>query len=146
MITSELTNALADAIAYAEGFYVSGSRAYRNNNPGDLTLDITGTGVGYDGPFVIYASAMDGWDALKRQIQKMIDGTSAIYDPSMSILDIASRYTTTEVNAWANNVAMRLGVTIETTLNDLLSTSTGTTIGGTVLMILLGLFFLIRRK
>jgi hypothetical protein len=31
---------IADAIAFAEGFYVPGSRPCRNNNPGDLERDL----------------------------------------------------------------------------------------------------------
>ena len=145
MTISELTDKLSDAIAYAEGFFVTGSRSQRNNNPGDLTVDLTGTGIGFDGAFVIYATAYDGWDALKKQVFRMIDGSSAFYNPSMSILEIAMTYTSTQQETWANNVASRLGVDIDATLNDLLD-SPGTLIGGTAIVALLGLLYFMRRK
>lgn len=124
MTTQELIDKFADAIAFAEGFYVVNSRAWRNNNPGNLTVDTTGTGIGKDGMFIIYSTAEDGFDALKRQIAKMLDGTSAFYNASMSIEEIAKRYASTTPDEWinwANNVASRLGVTVETRLSDLLT-------------------------
>lgn len=120
MTTNEFINAFSDAIAYAEGFYVTGSRAQRNNNPGNITADITGTGIGYDGPFVKYANPEDGWEALYAQIEKMIDGTSIFYDSTMSIKEISRVYTATDQDAWANNVASRLGVSVDTTIDDML--------------------------
>lgn len=128
MTANQLVESLSEAIAYAEGYYIEGSRPNRNNNPGDLTVDITGTGVGFDGPFVVYGSAYDGWQALRRQIEKMIDGTSSIYNRSMSILEIASRYTTTQVQSWANNVAGYLGVDTSVTLDSLLNDTTVTAV------------------
>ncbi len=53
---------IADAIAFAEGFFVAGSRPHRNNNPGDLERDLTSKGKGWDGPYVIYATPQKGWD------------------------------------------------------------------------------------
>lgn len=112
-------DALAKAIATAEGFYVDGSRPQRNHNPGDMTADLVGKGVGYDGPFVIYATDDDGWSNLKAQIQKWFDGTSRNADSSSTIADLAGFYTNTEQGAWANNVANALGVSTDTSLSDL---------------------------
>jgi len=123
MTVTELVPALADAIAFAEGYYVAGSRAAVNNNPGNLTVDITGQGIGTDGMFIKYANPTDGFNALYKQVEMMIMGTSAFYNPSMSIAEIAKRYASTTPDEWinwANNVAARLGVSPETTLNDLL--------------------------
>lgn len=111
--------ALVIAISQAEGFYVPGSRAARNHNPGDLTLDITGTGVGWDGPFVIYANDGDGTAALTKQVAEMLDGTSGIYNPNMSIQEVANRYTKTNQMAWAQIVAQSLGVPSTTKLSEL---------------------------
>lgn len=109
---------LAYAIALAEGFFVSGSRPQRNHNPGDLERDVTGRAVGRDGPYVVYASDNDGWDALKLQVGLMFGG-SHIYTPDMSIADVASHYTATDQTAWASIVAGSLGVTPDTLLQDL---------------------------
>jgi hypothetical protein len=109
---------IADAIAFAEGYFVSGSRPRRNNNPGDLERDITGKGVAWDGPYVIYASAKDGLEALEHQVRLMFSG-SHIYKPSMTIAQIAQHYTSTDPTIWALNVAKRLGVKVSTSLNEI---------------------------
>ena len=118
IVNDGVISKIADAIAFAEGYDVAGSRPRRNNNPGDLEQDVTGKAVGYDGPYVIYPSPQDGRDALKHQVRLMFGG-SHVYKPSMTIGEVASHYTSTEVEAWARNVAARLGVGIETRLQDL---------------------------
>jgi hypothetical protein len=107
---------IADAIAFAEGYFVAGSRPRRNNNPGDLERDLTGKGVAWDGPYVVYTSAADGFDALEHQVRLMFEG-SHIYRPSMTIAEVALHYTESEKSIWAQNVAFRLGVTTETRLD-----------------------------
>lgn len=112
---------IADAIAFAEGFFLAGSRPKRNHNPGNLTVDIYGgaAAVGADGPFVRYASDADGWADLRQQVAMMLDGSSAYYSPEMTIWDVARRWTTTDQQAWASNVAGRLGVSTSTRLYEL---------------------------
>lgn len=130
MTLEDAVSALSVAIAYAEGFYISGSRPARNHNPGDLTVDLTGQGIGHDGPFIIYANDNDGWTALKSQVMKIFNNTSSIYTSDMTIHDIATRYTTTEQNAWAMNVARSLGVSPDTKVSELLSMTENAIIGG----------------
>lgn len=112
-------DALAKAIATAEGFYVDGSRPQRDHNPGDMTADLIGKGVGTDGAFIVFATDEDGWANLKAQIQKWFDGSSSHADSSSTIADLAGFYTNTEQSAWANNVANALGVSTDTSLSDL---------------------------
>lgn len=121
MSLEEVIDAFADAIATAEGYYVAGSRASRNNNPGNLTADIAGGGVaiGTDGPFTVYATAADGWADLKQQIRLAFTNASRIYNSNMTIFEFAQRYTTTDQLAWASNVASKLGVSLDTRLSDL---------------------------
>lgn len=109
---------IADAIAYAEGFYLQGSIPNRLHNPGDLTVDITGRGIGKDGMYVLYSNDADGWDALRHQIRLMFSG-SRIYSAGMTIAEVASKYTTTQQSDWALNVARRLGVSTSTKLSDI---------------------------
>jgi hypothetical protein len=111
---------IADAIAFAEGYFVAGSRPRRNNNPGDLETDLTGKAAGWDGPYVVYATPADGQEALERQVTLMFGG-SHVYSPSMSIAEVAKHYTATEQEAWARNVAARLGVGVETRLEEIRS-------------------------
>lgn len=118
-----IADKLAYAIAFAEGFFTAGSRPQRNHNPGDLETDITGAGVGFDGPYVIYGSDSDGWAALTQQANLMFGG-SHVYNPSMTISQVAFHYadgTDDPQGAadWASNVASKLGVTVDTTLSEL---------------------------
>jgi len=140
MTLDSAINAFAVAIAYAEGFYVNGSRAQRNNNPGNITLDITNEGIGKDGPFIIYATAEDGWQALKKQVSMILNNTSGIYNSEMTIAEIAEKYTATEQAAWAMNVASKLGISPTTKISSLLTTATAG-ISGIVVLIALVLYF-----
>jgi hypothetical protein len=115
--TTTVISRIADAIALAEGYSVAGSRPRRNNNPGDLERDLTGKKVGWDGPYVIYATPEDGWEALEQQVRLMFSG-SHIYHPGMTIAEIAHHYTVSAPDDWASNVARHLGVTVETRLEE----------------------------
>lgn len=105
---------LAQAIASAEGFYVSGSRASRNHNPGDMTQDLIGKGIGMDGPFVIYGSDADGFANLFAQINKWLRGESPNATAESTISDLSHFYTTDNQASWAMNVANAAGVSIDT--------------------------------
>jgi len=106
---------IARAIAAAEGFYVSGSRAARQHNPGNLRS--SPTAIRTDSGFAVFATDAAGWAALENQVAAMFDGRSQFYRPSMTILEMAARYTATEQGAWARNVAEQLGVTTRTRLD-----------------------------
>jgi hypothetical protein len=109
----------AEAIANAEGYSVPGSLPARYNNPGDLTVDVTGKAVGVGQHWLVqYATPEDGWDALYKQVEEMFTGQSLHYDSSMTIAQIAKIYAT-DWMTWANNVANYLGVTTDTTLDDI---------------------------
>jgi hypothetical protein len=144
----DATNAFSVAIATAEGFFVSGSRPQRNNNPGDLTVDTTGTGIGKDGAFIVYASATDGWAALNKQVQLILTDASNFYNSGMTLRDIASVYTTTDQTAWASTVANALGISLDvpvsTLLTDAVVTSAG--IGTGVLLFFVALWFMTKKK
>lgn len=105
---------IAEAIAFAEGFYVAGSRPARNHNPGDMTADLVGRGIGKDGPFVVYETDVDGWANLYAQINKWLSGSSSHATSDSTISDISSFYTANDQAAWATNVANQLGVSIDT--------------------------------
>lgn len=109
---------IAQAIAFAEGFYVSGSRPARNHNPGDMTQDLIGKSTGIDGPFVVYATDDDGWANLYAQIQLWLNGGSHNATSASTITQISGFYTTTDQTAWAANVANQLGVSIDTPIGE----------------------------
>lgn len=143
MILSTAIRLFAEGIASAEGFFVAGSRAARNHNPGNLTLDITDTGVGNDGMFVVYGNDNDGWAALHRQVELILTDASTIYNSQMTLREIGQKYASTstpnEQLNWAINVAARLGIDIDTPVSTLLATAT-TSIGILIVFALIWYF------
>jgi hypothetical protein len=117
-VADYIVKKISEAIAFAEGFYVPGSIPQRFNNPGDLTRDLTGKAVGQYGMYMVYGTPEDGWEALYKQVRLMFGG-SRIYNPLMTIADVARSYTATEQTAWARNVAAHLGVSVNTKLSEI---------------------------
>jgi len=116
--TPDNVKRIAQAIATAEGFYVSGSRPQRNHNPGDMTADLIGKSVGHDGAFVVYETDDDGWNNLYHQINLWLNGSSSHATANSTITDLSQFYTTTDQTAWATNVANSLGVSLDTTIGE----------------------------
>jgi hypothetical protein len=131
----------AEGIALAEGFYVDGSRAQRNNNPGNLTVDTIGKATGMDGMFVVYSNATDGWEALKKQVELILTDASNIYTSDMTLREIGQKYTTTQQLEWSTNVASKLGISIDTPVSTLITGVIGGIGLGILLIFGLLLFF-----
>jgi hypothetical protein len=112
---------LAEAIATAEGFFSPGSRAARNHNPGDMTQDLIGRAVGVDGPFVVYGNDADGWANLFAQINMWIAGRSQHATAESTISDLSGFYTADNQSGWAINVANHLGVSVDTSIAELIA-------------------------
>lgn len=107
---------LARAIAYAEGFFTPGTAPNRANNPGAIKVPgWTGPVTGTQG-ISVFNSPDDGWNALYRQLDLIDDGRSSVYSESMTISEMAQRWTNTNQSAWAANVASSLGVSTSTRL------------------------------
>lgn len=115
---SSTTQRIAQAIAYAEGFYrgdgsLNGNaKPVRYNNPGDLS-DATGIRQ--------FATLEEGWNALYRQIDLILSGSSRVYDADMTIAEMAALYTAdgpVASAAWARTVAGKLGVSPNTKLSE----------------------------
>jgi hypothetical protein len=121
---SDRVQRFAEAVAYAEGWYAPGDTVpKRLNNPGDLKISSV-RNIGKDPQgHLHFASPADGWLALHRQIQLIVDGRSRVYTLDMSINDMGARYAppTAGTGAWANNVADRLNVSPSTRLRDVLT-------------------------
>jgi hypothetical protein len=122
--SSDPATMIAYAIGVAEGGYDAsgnnlnnGTLPSRNHNPGDLTVDVNGTGSGTSGGFIIYPSDAVGYAALVYQVNEWLNGTSANAGPNSTISDVSQFYTTTDQAAWANNVASTLGVSVDTQLS-----------------------------
>jgi hypothetical protein len=111
---------LAQAIARAEGFGVPGAIPTVAHNPGDLVIPgWEGDTLGSAGISVL-PDDNTGWARLYHQLQLIVDGRSHVYSLDDSISDMASKWTTTEQEAWANNVAAALGVSPDVTLREIL--------------------------
>lgn len=109
----------AQAIARAEGYYITGSVPNRANNPGDLKLGGTTIANG----ITVFDSPDSGWNALYRQLYLILTGRSSYYNLDMSITEMGRIWTATvaEQSAWSNNVAGSLGVPASTPLWAVLS-------------------------
>ena len=105
----------ADAIGHAEGFFTSGSRPNRNNNPGDFILAPPATAYTNksDGTYAIFDTAQDGWQALEDQLDLIRRGASGHYNANMSFIQMAQVYSPDGADNWAKNVADRLGASPE---------------------------------
>lgn len=101
-------SSVASAIAYAE----NANPAY--NNPGDLKLGDVGAGIAPNG-VTIFPSLQQGVDALQNQVNLMLSGNSAYYNPDQTIEQAGNIYANGDPN-WAANVAHYLGVSPQTTL------------------------------
>ena len=108
--SNPIINAIASAIASAEGYGVSGAKPTVTNNPGDIG--------NYPGHTTIFEDAQAGWDALTNQIELIFSGSSAHYSPDMTIAQVGQIYSGGDPN-WAINVASRLGVSPNTPLNQI---------------------------
>jgi hypothetical protein len=116
--SSSIVNSLAIAIAHAEGFYVPASRPARNHNPGDISDRYLASGV--DGPLAVFPDDQTGWDALTHKLENILSGMSTTYPLSDTIASLAQTWTGGDnAQAWATNVAQRLGVGTDNTLSDL---------------------------
>ncbi len=119
IVNSAMVEAMMQAIARAEGFYVNGSLPQRANNPGDLTDDgDVGYGTLGGAHITVYASVDDGWAALRKKVTRMLAGHSRTYPITLSLAQVGQLYANGDSN-WANNVAAALGVSTDTTLADL---------------------------
>jgi hypothetical protein len=116
---NDRVEALAQAIAKAEGFGVKGTIPTRYHNPGDIR---TRKGIHYPGQvginkhgYVIFKNDAAGFAALKNLLLKMALGQSRFYDTDMTILKVAKVYAT-GWRTWSKNVSKNLGVPANTTL------------------------------
>jgi hypothetical protein len=120
LFVTQTVKDIAEAIADAEGFGPAGARPTRNNNPGDLKGNYAKIAVSSDAQgFDVYANVNDGWTALYRQVLLYLTNKSGVAGTDSSIYDLSRRYTTTDQDAWANNVASYLGVDINTKLGEI---------------------------
>ena len=121
-------DAIAQAVAVAEGYYAPGdhdghSLPYALNNPGALKKPARGSAAlptWKDTGFVIFPEKETGWAALRHQLRAMLTGASQIYDPSDTLTAVGAKYADGDSN-WGRNVAASLGVPPDSTLANVAS-------------------------
>jgi hypothetical protein len=117
---------VAQAIAYAEGFYARGKHEGHSlphvlNNPGSLkkpALAATNLPTWKDTGLVMFPNEQMGWDALKYQVRLMLTGHSSVYHLNDTIAAVASKYADGDAN-WGVNVARTLHVEPRMTLAEI---------------------------
>lgn len=122
---SDPVRKLADGIAAAEGFGANpGNLPTRTHNPGDLKVG--DKGLGFQEGKTVFASDLDGWNALYHQIYIMLAGLSRYYSRSMSITELSQVWIngargndSGNAQQWAQTVADYCGVTVDTQLKDI---------------------------
>ena len=125
-VPEDNVDAIAEAIARAEGYFVEGdhdgrSLLHRLNNPGGLkkpALAADDLPTWLDTGLIIFPTAEMGWAALRHQVRMMLNGESEIYDPSDTLVTVGLKYAEGDEN-WGSNVAMNLGVSPGATLTEL---------------------------
>lgn len=110
---------MAAAIQEFEGFFPD-SRAWRNNNPGNLKYAGQPGATGMDETgHAIFDSFQSGWTALINQLKAAFEGRSAYYSPDDSLMSFFNKYAESNSTQYAQFVAGRLGVSPDTKLREL---------------------------
>lgn len=116
-VPSDKVKTIAQAIAHAEGFGVNNAIPTRAHNPGDLKMGDIGNGA-INGK-TVFASDVDGWNALYKQIDLMVSGGSAYYTATDSWRRIAQTWVgTSDYVNWLSTVTNDLGVDPDSTLQE----------------------------
>ena len=109
---------MAKAIMEFEGYF-EGSISYQNNNPGNLKFRGQAGSTGADSQgHAIFTTFQDGYRALINQIRLMFGGSS-IYNPTMSLYQVFSKYAEGNSREYAEFVAGRLGVSPQASLQEI---------------------------
>jgi hypothetical protein len=116
-LVDDRVDAIAEAVAVAEGYYAAGeyggrSLPYALNNPGALKKPALGAAslpTWKNTGLVSFPTKAMGWAALRHQVRAMLTGSSRIYEPSDTLTDVGAKYADGDSN-WSRNVAAALGV------------------------------------
>jgi hypothetical protein len=125
-VTPDKIDLLARAIATAEGWTNSNPNVIprRAHNPGDLTRAFgqDTIGVANSAGVLEFSDDNAGWSALKAEVTAMLTGASHVYSPTMTLRQVAAKYTGGDAaDSWAANAARVLGISPDQTLKDFLA-------------------------
>jgi hypothetical protein len=114
---------LGEAIARAEGFFVSGSIPDRANNPGNLKIGTVSGLQPLSNGISVFPSRDAGWAALYRQLGLIATSKSKVYTsgPLTTIREMGNKWAPGGIEnvagQWASSVAKILGVSVDTPLS-----------------------------
>ena len=102
--------------------YPTGTRSYRNNNPGNIKYGEFAESCGANGQddkgFARFESYLDGFNALKALIVGAATGKSSIDDPALTLEQFFCKYALSndgsDPSAYARTIARKLGVDCKT--------------------------------
>jgi hypothetical protein len=121
LVYSEKIRTFAHAISVAEGFGIPHAIPTQAHNPGDMVLGDKGFGtLGAEG-VTIFQDDATGWNALYHELSLIVNGYSHVYNLDMTISEMAQKWTDTQSDSWAINVARNLNATVDTDLRSLLT-------------------------
>lgn len=110
---------MAEAIKEFEGWN-EGSTSWRNDNPGNLKYAGQPGAISSDARgFAIFDCYESGWNALLNQLYIAFNGTSHVYKPSDTLSEFFKKYSEGDTTNYAAFVAGRLGVSVDTRLDEL---------------------------
>jgi len=123
---SEGISKLADVIKKHEGYYIEGSRAQRNNNPGNLTASPFPNKKEFpnkkDKGFCIFPDKETGEKALNHQLNIIFTGDSRHYKPTTTIEEFVNKWASTskkvEKESYAKSIAKEFKTTKDKTLKE----------------------------
>lgn len=103
---------LGVAMAKMEGFYITGSRAYRNNNPLNLKFKHQPLSViPDDDNFCVFDSVFDGWKTCYNDLKAKIEGrTSTGLNGKSTIKDLIFTWSHTDQQAYLDFVCVKLKI------------------------------------
>jgi hypothetical protein len=111
---------LSEATAIAEGYPNPKNVPWFTKNPGDLELGDLGYGV--HGKITRLPSHHEGWLRLYLFWRRVLYNSDTLYNPSMTLLQVAQRYTGMDnAEAWATAAAQHLGIATTDPLSKLLA-------------------------
>ena len=127
-IESKLLLKFCFAIQMHEGWsapgisHPTGTRSYRNNNPGNIKYGEFAKSCGANGQddkgFARFESYLDGFNALKALVVGAATGKSSTCDPAMTLEQFFSKYALcsdgNDPSAYARTIARKLGVDCKT--------------------------------
>lgn len=99
-----LLRALGTGIAQGEGYFKTGTVPNRNNNPGDIKVGGVIATLAPDTPDA--PAPGGGWALLYHQLNLNLNGSSAIYDLTMSLREMCSVWTALPDNGRGNSAEL----------------------------------------